>query len=147
MRTTPLTLRQRYEFYDEAKDIVLVDFDGTLCKWSYPEMGEPEPGARHFMKTLARRGLRARVWSCRLSPEFNTEDEVIEQINRIAAWMSKWDIPYDSIDTGANGKALCLAYVDDRGAQYTGNWNTVLRRIDSLLATEQQRSHRRKAPA
>ncbi len=147
MQEKPLTQQQRYEFYDQAKDVVMVDFDGTICKWSYPDMGEPEMGARHFMKGLARRGLRARVWSCRLSPEFNTEEEIAEQITRIAQWMSKWDIPYDSIDTGQNGKALCLAYVDDRGAQYTGNWHAVMRRIDNLVEIEkQQQDHRRRTP-
>ncbi len=137
MRMQSLTPQERRKFYDEAKDIVMVDFDGTLCRWSYPDMGEPEPGARHFMKSLITRGLRPIVWSCRTSPEFNTEDEVADVITRIGRWCQKWNIPYHAIDCGQSGKRLCLAYVDDRNAQYTGQWAPVLRRIDRLQAEEQ----------
>lgn len=139
MRTTPLTPQQRRQFYDDVKDRVLVDFDGTLCQWSYPDMGEPEPGARIFMKSLIARGLKPIVWSCRFSPEFNTLEEIAEAIDKAAAWLKQHNIPYAGIDTGQSGKTLCLAYVDDRGAQYTGNWNSVLRRIDALQAEEQRR--------
>jgi len=139
MRTVPLTPQQRREFYDQAKDIVLVDFDGTLCAWSYPEMGRPELGARHFMKSLIKRGLKPVVWSCRFSPEFNTEVEIAREIQRVGHWLARWRIPYHAIDAGNNGKALCLAYVDDRGVAYTGNWDRVLSRVDVLMEKEDER--------
>lgn len=139
MKTEPLTPQQRRELYESAKDIVMVDFDGTLCSWSYPDMGDPEPGARHFMRSLIRRNLRPIVWSCRLSPEFNTPEEIGIAYDQMNQWLNKHDIPFHEIDLGENGKRLCLAYVDDRNAQYTGNWDRVLGRVDSLIEKERAR--------
>ena len=129
MTTNPLTQPQRLKKYRDAKSVIMIDFDGTLCTWSYPEMGEPEPGARHFMKALIRQGFLPIIWSCRFSPEFNTEAEAAKEIERVAQWCVTHNIPYHAIDSGHNGKALCLAYVDDRGIGYRGNFDPVLRQI------------------
>ena len=130
---TPLTRQAKMQRYRECSKIVLVDYDGTLCHFNYPAMGMPLPGARTFMKSLMARGLKPVIWSSRMSSDVNTEEERATSIRRIANWAETHRIPYHSIDTGNSGKRHCLAYVDDRGAQYTGSYEKVLRRIDYIL--------------
>lgn len=36
--------------------IIAVDFDGTLCRNAYPEIGESMPGARKSLEELRERG-------------------------------------------------------------------------------------------
>ena len=130
---TRLTRQQKMQRYRECSEIVLVDFDGTLCEFAYPAMGDPIPGARMFLKMLIARGLKPVIWSSRMSSDVNTVEERAASLSRIAEWMHLHRMPYDSIDTGNSGKRHCLAYVDDRGAQFTGSYEKVMRRIDYIL--------------
>lgn len=147
MRSTPLTQAEKWNEYKRAGEEVLVDFDGTLCKFSYPDLGEPLPGARYFMKALVARGLRPVVWSSRMSPEIYTERERAEAITKIGFWLAKHKIPHYAIDTGNNGKRLCLAYVDDRGVHANGNWDAMLRRIDRIKDRVELQARKRREDA
>ncbi len=129
-----LTQAEKWDEYKRASEEVLVDFDNTLCQWAYPDMGEPIPRARYFMQALIARGLRPVVWSSRMSPEIYTMEERAAAVEKIARWLHQYDIPYHSIDTGENGKRLCLAYVDDRGVHANGNWDAMLRKVDHIRA-------------
>ena len=139
MKTQPLTQPQRLKTYRDAKKVVMIDFDGTLCTWAYPAMLEPEPGAREFMQQLFDWGMQPVIWSCRMSPQFNTEEEVSKEISRIGAWCYKHDIPYHSIDTGQACKALCLAYVDDRGVGYRGDFEDCLHQIHRMMVMDEEK--------
>lgn len=128
-----LTPQAKMQRYRECSKIVLVDFDGTLCEFAYPAMGQPIPGARGFMKSLIARGLQPVIWSSRMSSDVNTPEERAKSIERIAEWCKTYRIPYHSIDTGNSGKRHCLAYVDDRGVAFTGSYPRALKRIDYIL--------------
>ena len=143
MTSRPLTSDEKYGRYEAAAKIVLVDFDGSLCHFSYPNLGEPIQGARYFMKALIARGLQPVVWSSRMSPELYTEEERAASIDKIAGWLNFHDIPYHAIDTGNSGKRLCLAYVDDRGVHADGRWDAMLRKIDHIR-TNVEAAHRRR---
>ena len=134
----PFTQDEKYTRYEASAQIVLVDFDGTICQFKYPDMGEPIKGARHFMKGLIARGLKPVIWSCRMSPEHYTQEERWTSMSRIAKWCEEHKIPYHSIDDGTHGKRLCLAYVDDRGVHANGNFNAMLRRIDHIKEKVEQ---------
>lgn len=142
LRSKPLTQAEKWKEYERASEEVLVDFDGTICKFDYPNLGRPLPGARMFMKALKARGLRPVIWSSRMSPEIYTYEERCEAMDKIAQWCVTYDIPYYAIDTGENGKRLCLAYVDDRGVHANGNFDAMLRRIDQIQ-TKVEGQHRR----
>jgi hypothetical protein len=128
-----LSQEEKWAEYERASHEVLVDFDGTICQFNYPELGEPLPGARHFMRALMARGLRPIIWSSRMSPEIYTYEERCEAAEAIAAWAAQHKIPYYAIDTGENGKRLCMAYVDDRGVHANGNFDAMLHRIDQIV--------------
>jgi len=137
----PFTQDEKYIRYEASAKIVLVDFDGTICKFSYPAMGKPLKGARYFMKGLIDRGFQPVIWSCRMSPEHYTDEERFTSMAKIAKWCEEHKIPYHSIDDGNMGKRLCLAYVDDRGVHANGNFDAMLRRVDQIHE-EVERSHR-----
>lgn len=141
MTDQPYTQDEKYSRYEAAATIVLVDFDGTLCHFSYPAMGTPIKGARYFMKGLIDRGLKPVIWSCRMSPEHYTPEERLTSMARIAKWCEEHKIPYHSIDDGTHGKRLCLAYVDDRGVHANGNFDAMLRRVDTIR-DEVESAHR-----
>lgn len=137
--TSPLTLAERRRFYRNRNKEVLVDFDGTLCQWSYPDMGQPTPGARGAMKELKRMGLRVVVWTCRLSPEFNTEEERKEVMEDLHAWLKRNNIPYDEIDDGTNGKRLGCVWIDDKATNYSDNWGRTLRNVRHIVDLQRGR--------
>jgi hypothetical protein len=131
-RLTALTEAEKLEEYRRAGGEVLVDMDGTLCEFKYPDMGLPVPGAREFMLALRARGLRPIIWSSRMSPEIYTEEERARAVMEIGKWAAQHGIHYYGIDTGNSGKRLCMAYVDDRGVHAGGDWDLVLDQIDDI---------------
>lgn len=47
------------------KKIIAVDFDGTVVRHKYPEIGEEIPHAVEVLKRLNKNGVRVIVWSMR----------------------------------------------------------------------------------
>lgn len=139
MTRSQLTSRQKWEKFKEKGRVVYVDFDGTLCRFSYPDMGPPLPGARRFMKALISRGLKPVILTSRMSAEVYTEEERQATANKIGRWLTRHNVPYHAIDTGNNGKPIGLAYVDDRGVNFDGDYNRCLRRIDAIREREEAR--------
>lgn len=140
-----LTQAEKWQRYEECAEIVLVDFDGTLCEFQYPDLGPPLPGARRFLKGLLAMGLKPVIWSSRMSSEIYTEQERADAIVKIGRWMIQHNMPFSSIDTGESGKRLCLAYVDDRGVHANGNFDAMLMRVRSIKegVEAKLRAHRR----
>jgi FMN phosphatase YigB (HAD superfamily) len=132
---------QKMRLYRSAGNIVLVDFDGTLCEFKYPRFGPPIPGARDFLYALRERALDIVVWSSRLSPQYSTWAERKQMKKEIENWLRRNAMPFDEVDVGDLGKRLALAYVDDRGAAAGMDvpWENVLKRIDQIHDRELRR--------
>jgi hypothetical protein len=136
------TQNERYAMYRYAARDVLVDFDGTLCEFSYPDFGEPRPGAREFMEWLVAQGLRPIIWTTRLNG--NYVNDMLERdslICRLHVWLYENKIPYSGIDYSMDGKRLALAYVDDRGVSAGPgvSWEYVMNRISDIKQREDAR--------
>ena len=68
--------------------IYAVDFDGTLCKDAYPEIGEPNiPLILHF-KTIKAMGNKLILWTCR-------EGELLTQA---VEWCKHWGLEFDAVN-------------------------------------------------
>lgn len=100
--------------YADANRYIYVDFDGTLCEFKYPALGEPREGAQGFMQALIALGLKPVVWSSRMSPAFYSEEARSEAAIRIGHWLVTHEIPCAGVDAGNSGKPLAFAYVDDK---------------------------------
>ncbi len=46
-------------------DIIAIDFDGTIVKHEYPELGEPVPGAIETMLELQKMNVKLILWTMR----------------------------------------------------------------------------------
>mgnify|MGYP001116206737 CR=1 FL=1 len=139
MTRNQLTPQEKWQKFREKGKVVYVDFDGTLCRFSYPDLGPPLPGARKFMKALVSRDLQPVILTSRCSPEVYTEEERAASIEKVARWLHKYNIPYHAIDSGNNGKPIGLAYVDDRGVHADGRFEVMLRKVLQIKEREKER--------
>lgn len=102
--------------------IIAVDFDGTLAKNAYPEIGEPMPGAVEAMQRLKAEGHYLIVWTCR------TGELLKDAVN----WLLVHNIPFDRINDhnpenlaeyGEGGlKIYADVYIDDKNLGGFGGW-------------------------
>ena len=95
--------------------IIAVDFDGTLCKECYPEIGKAN---KELIKVLIKRqkgGDRLILWTCR---EEKTLENAIE-------WCEKQGLIFDAVNENLeeikqkyqhdSRKITADVYLDDRG--------------------------------
>jgi hydroxymethylpyrimidine pyrophosphatase-like HAD family hydrolase len=57
---------------------IAIDFDGTLVKFAYPEIGEPLEGAFSTVRALQERGHTLILWTCRAGINLIKADEFCE---------------------------------------------------------------------
>jgi hypothetical protein len=130
------------EKYRQASLDVLIDFDGTLAEFDYPDLGAPRPGALEFVRWLVAAGLKPVIWSSRMSRAHNDEAKCKAEVERLRRWLNKHDFPEEcSIDTGAKGKRLALCYLDDRGVACDEStpWADVRDRVQYIHQRESAR--------
>jgi len=133
---------KKMEKYRQASLDVLIDFDGTLAEFEYPELGDPRPGALEFVQWIVDSGLRPVIWSSRMSRSHNSEAKCRAETERLRRWLKKHNFPAEcSIDTGVVGKRLALCYLDDRGVACDDSvpWAQVRQRIRHIHDRETAR--------
>jgi predicted mannosyl-3-phosphoglycerate phosphatase (HAD superfamily) len=108
-----------------VKYTVAVDWDGTLVEHRWPENGDWLPGAVDFIKDLQKRGYKVVINSCRAS-YLKGQTEIREKLRE--AGLKDVEVHTEP------GKPLAVAYVDDRGVQFSGNFNESLARVLELTA-------------
>lgn len=85
------------------RDIVCVDFDGTLCRDAYPEIGLPRAETLDLVRRLHLVGYEVIVASSRRSLDYR----------RLADWLAAHEVPYDQLCLGT--KPVADLYLDDKG--------------------------------
>jgi len=99
--------------------IVVVDFDGTICGFAFPESGLPEPHVKEGLQKLKDAGFFIYIHSVSTNMNWGKENALFH-IYRIGQYMKEFDLPYDKICL--DDKPFAAAYIDDRGVAYHGNW-------------------------
>ena len=106
------------------KDSLLfaVDFDGTIAKPKYPDIGEELPGAVQTMKDLQAEGHKIIIWTCRCEP----------YISPMSKWLSDRGFVPDAVNSNlafvpafAFPKILADVYIDDLSFPPFTNWADV----------------------
>ncbi len=98
--------------------IIAVDFDGTLCKNKWPEIGEPNSGLIAYLKERQAAGDKLVLWTCRVGEilknaiDWSVEqglifDAINENLQEVLEWMG-----------GDSRKIFANEYIDDRNAWY-----------------------------
>lgn len=98
--------------------IIAMDFDGTLCKEEFPNIGEPISEMIELCKELKNRGYRLILWTCR-------EGIALEEA---VAWCRDKGIVFDAVNDNlpeikkewnANvRKVYCDLYIDDKAMNH-----------------------------
>lgn len=94
--------------------IIAVDFDGTLCKNNYPEIGEPNRELIEYLKQRQKDGAKLILWSCRV-------DKPLEEAIR---WSRNQGLIFDAVNENLSEiitefgkdtrKIFANEYIDDR---------------------------------
>ena len=95
-------------------EIFAVDFDGTLCKNAYPNIGEPINEMIQWIKDLRKDGHKVILWTCR---------ERMDLVDAIA-WYAGHGIFFDAVNDNLeemkqyfnnnSRKIFANYYIDDR---------------------------------
>lgn len=68
--------------------ILAIDFDGTLCKNAYPEIGIPKHHVIDDIKKYKSAGYKLILWTCRTGHELQLAID----------WCKKQDLTFDAIN-------------------------------------------------
>lgn len=110
--------------------IAIVDFDGTLCKFAFPDVGPIELNVKIALETLKQAGYTIKIHSCRTATYWNREDERKIHIKLIQDFMKKHELPYDELIMSiTKDKPIADVYIDDRAIRYDNNWLEIAGRL------------------
>lgn len=109
--------------------IIAVDFDGTICRGSYPRIDGEQPYAGEVIRQLYEAGHYIIIWTCR------TGELLLEAIN----WLLERGIPFHRVNDhnpqnlntyGFGGKKIYAdIYIDDRNLCGFPGWKVVEREV------------------
>lgn len=99
---------------DKTFKIIAVDFDGTLCFSSWPELGEPNLPLIDYLRNWRASGNKLILWTCRAG----------EALEKAVDWCQKQRLEFDAINDnlpeiielyGNNSRKIsCDYYIDDK---------------------------------
>lgn len=94
---------------------VLIDFDGTLTPFTWPEPpGEPFPGVVRALKALKSAGYRIVIFTSRASDFWDSQPGTgktkFEKVAEVGRWLTTHEIPFDAITAD---KQPAVFIVDD----------------------------------
>ena len=99
----------------QSRETIALDFDGVLHNYAEWEgvtvIGEPVPGAKHFVEWLVARGYHLYILSTRAHHEGGKE--------AIEEWLAEWGFPALKVTDRKIGGCLLI---DDRGWRFEGNF-------------------------
>ncbi len=103
---------------DVRYGIIAVDFDGTLCRDCYPEIGEANVPLIKYLKNQRKRGTKLILWTCRAG----------EKLNEAVEFCFRQGIVFDAVNENLpeiielygndSRKISADLYIDDRSM----NW-------------------------
>lgn len=110
-------------------ETVIIDFDGTLCKFEFPDVGPPEPDIKEALDKLKELGYRILIHSVRTATYWD-DGKRNHHIQAIEKFMEENKLPYDEILIGENmDKPMAIAYIDDKAIRYNGNWLDIVKQL------------------
>lgn len=128
------------------KLIIAVDFDGTIVKHSFPEIGDEMPYAIDVLKALQEDGHKLILWTCRSDIEnpTSTSPDVIQKggnyLTEAVEWCRERGIEFWGVNENPDQKTWSTSpkvyadiYIDDRNLGTTHNihffWQQVLNNL------------------
>ena len=100
--------------------VIAVDFDGTLCEYAFPKIGEQKQHHKELLEllvTMRKNGHKLILWTCR------GDNEEYPCLSEAVHWCRKQGLEFDAINenikgtkklSGTSPKVLADYYLDDR---------------------------------
>lgn len=142
--TAKLSNTQKLARYNSRHRDALVDFDATLCQWSYPDMGEPTEDAKWAMAALQEMGMRVVVYTARMDRSIYPREERLNTQRRIEEWLVRHGIPFDEVDLGEYGKRVAGVIIDDKAAHFCGDWSDTLNHVRAIRELDEEKFEKTK---
>ena len=99
---------------EEYTKIIAVDFDGTLCKSNWPNIGEPNNHVIVYIKKEQKQGARIILWTCRVG----------DMLDEAVKWCSEQGLIFDAVNENLpeiieqfgsdSRKIFANEYIDDK---------------------------------
>ena len=112
--------------------IIVVDFDGTICKGTYPMIEGEQPAAGDSLRKLHEDGHYIILWTCR------NGQPLIDALN----WLLEHKIPFDRVNAhepenlrqygNDTRKVYADCYIDDRNLGGFPGWDVAIREIGKM---------------
>lgn len=68
--------------------IIAVDFDGTLCENSWPEIGEPNEELIEYLRNRKKDGDKLILWTCRVE----------DMLQKAVEWCKERNLVFDAVN-------------------------------------------------
>lgn len=115
------------------KQVIVVDFDGTIVEHAFPEIGEPLPEAFEVLKELKEAGYALVLWTCREDEGYLIERQFL---TKAVEFCRENGVEFDGVNETPlelefrpegclRRKAFGHCYIDDRNLGGFPGWATV----------------------
>ncbi len=116
---------------------IAVDFDGTLCEYGFPAIGQQKEEHKQLMNTLIEMknlGHRLILWTNR------GDNEQYKSLTEAIEWCKERGLTFDAVNqnlpnqkklSGYSPKIMADYYIDDKALQF-GNSASMLKTLDLL---------------
>ena len=121
----------------DKKLTIAVDFDGTLCEYAFPEIGEQKRSHKILMSKLIKlrnNGHKLIMWTNR------GDNEEYPVLTEAVEWCRNKGLVFDAVNenlpnqkklSGYSPKIMADIYIDDRALEFKGT-DTVERTLNFL---------------
>ncbi len=119
--------------------VIAVDFDGTLCEYAFPEIGEQKQHHKDLLDLLIKirqKGHKLILWTCR------GDNEQYPCLSEAIDWCRKQGLNFDAINeniegtkklSGPSPKVVADYYLDDKSLIFNGeNYTNSLNLLKNL---------------
>jgi len=138
------TGKKRKIVYGEKTDIpeerkrLMIDFDGVIHKYTGFNGGklnqEVIPGAKKAIEKKKKK-YEIVIFTTRASVSANGPEKTKMFVDDIKKWLKEFGIYYDKITSEKLG---AIAYIDDRGLRFTGDWDSTIKSLQQIELSESQ---------
>ena len=123
----------------DKKLTIAVDFDGTLCEFAFPDIGEQKNGHRMLMDKLIelrKDGHKLILWTNR------GDNEEYQVLTEAVEWCKERGLEFDTVNenlpnqkklSGYSPKVMADIYIDDRALEFNAEyWGGALNYLETL---------------